>query len=311
MRAVDGAVVADEDEDRVVVEAEFGDESHHLADLAVHAGDHGGVGCLGLEVRDVALAAGVGWIVEFAEVLGERIVRHLESDVRHSRRPVEKEGLILVVAGEFQRGIGDEIGRVFIALEALVGLRLRRVFVRAQRVVRGEGRVVEVDGFVVVPKVGGIEIVSHALAVVAEPAVKALLQLGSSGGGSTEAPLPEAAGGVAGGFEDLRQRDGGVRDGELSFVFRFAHHLDALGVIRLPVVADEGVAGVLAGHQHAAGRCADRIAAVVLGELHALGCQSVHVRRLDDLLAVAAEIPGTQVIGQDEDDVRLAGVRGE
>ncbi len=231
--------------------------------------------------------------------------------MRHRGGPVEKEGLVLVVAGEFQRGIGDEIRRVLIALKALVGLRFRRVFVRTQRVVRGEGRVVESDRLVVVPKVGGIEIVRHALAVVAEPAVKALLQLRPAGGRPAEAPLAEAAGGVAGGFEDLRQRDGGVRDGELSFVFRFAHHLDALGVIRLPVVADEGVARMLAGHQHAAGRCADRISAVMLGELHALRSQAVHIRRLDDLLPVAAEIPRAEVIGQDEDDVRLACVGGE
>ena len=231
--------------------------------------------------------------------------------MRHRGGPVEKEGLVLVVAREFQRGIGDEIRRVLIALEALVGLRFRRVLVRTQRVVRGEGRVVESDRLVVVPEVGGIKIVRHALAVVAEPAVKALLQLRPAGGRAAEAPFAEAARRITGGLEDFSQCDRRVGNRILPLVLRLAESRQPLRIVCLPVVADEGVAGVLAGHQHAARRGADRISAVVLGELHALRSQAVHIRRLDDLLPVAAEIPRTEVIGQDEDDVRLACVGGE
>jgi hypothetical protein len=65
---------------------------------------------------------------------------------------------------------------------------------------------------------------------------------------------------------------------------------------------------VLAGHEHAAGGSADGIAAVVLGQTHAFRCHAVEVRCLDDFLPVATEIAGAEVIGEDENDVWLAGV---
>ena len=74
--------------------------------------------------------------------------------------------------------------------------------------------------------------------------------------------------------------------------------------LTLAVVADGGVAGVLAGHQAAARRGADGAAGVELRELHPLGRHAVDVRRLDLLLAVAAEFAVAEVVGDDEHDVR-------
>lgn len=63
------------------------------------------------------------------------------------------------------------------------------------------------------------------------------------------------------------------------------------------------MASVLAGHQHAARRRADSAAGVAIGESHALGRQAIDVRRLDLLLAVAAEVVHPKVVGHDEDEV--------
>ena len=52
----------------------------------------------------------------------------------------------------------------------------------------------------------------------------------------------------------------------------------------------------------------------MLREAHPLGGHTVEVRRVDTLLPVAAEVPITEVIGDDEDDIgralRCAGVTG-
>ena len=73
------------------------------------------------------------------------------------------------------------------------------------------------------------------------------------------------------------------------------------------VAADRGMAGVVAGHQATARRGADGAAGVALREAHALRGQAVEVRRLDLLLAVAAEVAIAQVVGQDENDVGRSG----
>src|SRR5262245_16952871 len=72
------------------------------------------------------------------------------------------------------------------------------------------------------------------------------------------------------------------------------------------VAADGAVAGVLAGHEGAAAGSADGAAGVKLRELHPRGGQLVDVRRLDLVLAIAAEVAIAQIVGKDEDDVRLA-----
>ena len=67
---------------------------------------------------------------------------------------------------------------------------------------------------------------------------------------------------------------------------------------RAPAVAP-GEHGVAAGRAHAGG-------SVGVGEAHALGGEAVQVRRGDPRFGVvAARVPVAEVIGQDEDDVRL------
>jgi len=98
MRAVERAVVTGEDEEGVLVKAQLLRQRHQAADLEVQARYHGGVGGLRLEVRDVAFAARIGRIIPKADILLERIVRHLEREVRHRGRPVKEERPVLVRA---------------------------------------------------------------------------------------------------------------------------------------------------------------------------------------------------------------------
>ena len=71
----------------------------------------------------------------------------------------------------------------------------------------------------------------------------------------------------------------------------------------LAVVADERVAGMLARHEHAAGRGADVVAGVVVGELQALGGEAVEVGRADNFLTERAEVAVAEIVGEDKNDV--------
>ena len=72
------------------------------------------------------------------------------------------------------------------------------------------------------------------------------------------------------------------------------------GGLGLNITADLCMTGVATGEQHAARRGADRGAAVVTGEAHALRSQSVEMGRRDLLLTVAAQLGPTEVVGEHE-----------
>ena len=116
-------------------------------------------------------------------------------------------------------------------------------------------------------------------------------------GPDAEVPLADDAGGVAGrlkrfGEGDLggRQATGGngAQDAEL-------------------VVGHAGADRVATGHERGAAGRADFGGGVELREAQAFGGHAIQVRRLDGRVAVAAEIPVTEVVGQDDDDVRFRG----
>ena len=95
-------------------------------------------------------------------------------------------------------------------------------------------------------------------------------------------------------LERERELEFAGRDGLLPFAFRAQ---------AAAVVADVGVARMLAGHEHAARGRAHVVAGVMRGELHALAGEAVNVGRLEPLLAVTAQVAVAQVIGDEEDDV--------
>ena len=68
--------------------------------------------------------------------------------------------------------------------------------------------------------------------------------------------------------------------------------------------ATEAAAGVLAGHEDRSRGRTYIEARIRVRETHAFGGHAVEVRRFDARLAIAAEVPVTEVVGEDEDHVR-------
>ncbi len=78
----------------------------------------------------------------------------------------------------------------------------------------------------------------------------------------------------------------------------------------LGILADKRMAGVFPGEESASGRRADCMARVKLREADAVCCKLIEIGRLDLLLAVAAEFAVAEIVGEEEDDIRLSGFRG-
>ncbi len=111
--------------------------------------------------------------------------------------------------------------------------------------------------------------------------------------GDAQAPFAERPGGVAGVFE--QPGEGGHR------------RIERRHAVLVAVAPAVDAAGVLAGHQVGPRRGTDRITRVMIGKPYPLGRQAVDVGRLQLLLAVTAEVPVAQVVGQDVDHVGWGG----
>ena len=70
-------------------------------------------------------------------------------------------------------------------------------------------------------------------------------------------------------------------------------------------IGDVQPSRILAGHQRGPRRRANGARRVIGREPHAVAGQPVDVRRLVEIAAVAAEVGPTQIVGDDENDVRL------
>ena len=134
-------------------------------------------------------------------------------------------------------------------------------------------------------------VVRVMLAQIAVEIVKTLLVRHAFVAGHPQPPLADQARGIAGAAEHFG-------DGHILV----SQHLGP-GVLRPRIAADAGVPRVQAGHQHAAGQGADGGPRIELREPQPLGGHAVEVGRLNDLLAIAAQVPVAQVVGKDEYDV--------
>ena len=63
-------------------------------------------------MRQITLASHVRLLGELAQVLAQRILRHLQGQVRHRRRIIEEERPVLVRLHKRQRLLGDQVGGV-------------------------------------------------------------------------------------------------------------------------------------------------------------------------------------------------------
>ena len=111
-----------------------------------------------------------------------------------------------------------------------------------------------------------------------------------------EVPLAHHAGRVALLLHHLRERQLALVEAELE--------------PRLHRPLDADAIGITTGQERRARRRADRLRDVEIREAHALAREPVEVRRRETLRPIDADIGVTEVIGQDEDDVRRPFRRG-
>jgi hypothetical protein len=172
-----GAVVTGENHQGVVVEAQALQAGHQLADILIHAGDHGGETFFGLGPGLIFVRTEVGDFHAVAGGLAELIV-----GVRNGVGQVQEERGPLAAFNEIDGARGQQIVRI-LTLHAVVfgNIKLALVF----------------------PQMVGIKGVGVALIEIAEPFVEAL-EVGNAGSaGAAESPLAEDAGAVTGALEDV------------------------------------------------------------------------------------------------------------
>src|SRR5258708_38958798 len=127
------------------------------------------------------------------------------------------------------------------------------------------------------------------LAEVSEEIVEAAQVRHAAGRDAAQPPLPIHRRFVAGAFQKLRKCEFAGLQAEF----------------RSSVAANGGVPGVAAGHERAARGRAYRGSCVSLRKANSLTCQRVDVRSPDALLAVATQVAVTQIVGEDEQNVRM------
>jgi hypothetical protein len=121
-----------------------------------------------------------------------------------------------------------------------------------------------------------------------------------------EVPLAELGRGVAGLLQRLRERDG-LRRERRDVVDRAQRAGAPVKAVDAADGVDAGAGAVLAAEQRRARRLAVGAAGVAVREPHSLAGQAVDVRRLVVLAAVGGDVGVAEVVGEDQDDVGLAG----
>ncbi len=271
--ALVGPVVAREDHQGVLVEAQLADPRDEPSDVPVQAGDHRRV-----VLRDLGpVTVGVGRVARNDVVLGGvlRVVR----EVREGVAEIQEERTLPVLLDEGEGLLREEVVGVEGVLAPAVALHLPHV--------ADHDDLLEQRDLLVVPEVVRVVEVGLVLVEVAVPVVEALEERDAPRARVPERPLAHSPGAVARLLQHLR-------DGEV-----VRSQPDVVG----EVVPDAVVAVVHPRHEAAARGGTDGRARVGLGEPQALGGQPIEVRRLDLLLPVGAEITVAEVVGQDEDDV--------
>ncbi len=222
----------------------------------------------------------------FAAIFGDHLRGRLQWEVRRAVGEIKEERfpLLLRVVDELERPVREHEGRVPFARTELRGFR--RCLLP-----------VEVD-----------ELRARLMFFVRE------VELAEARGGRTleafvpgrragllaEVPFADHRSVVAGGAEDLGDRDRAVVEAAVGAErFRKAHAVE---------VAHAGLVGVESGQQGGPGRAATgRV--VELSEADAVLGERVDIRRRD-LAAVATKVGPSHVIDHDEQDVRLGGRQG-
>ncbi len=256
------AVVRGEHDDRVLLQPVLLQFLQYVADIPIHARDHGRISGARREMRGIAVAAAARErrIVPLQLQAGlQLLVRNVQRDVRNDRRVIQEKRPILVVADEPDRLLIDPVRRIILPLEFIVTPRILGIRALGQRAVpRNRRVVVQLHLLVVAPQRLRVIAVRMCLAIVAEEAVKSLLHRIAGGAGVAQPPLAEGPGRIALLLQQLgdRHRFGG----DWMLPLRLAESLHRA------IVAHLGMARVLTGHQYTARGRADSIARVGVGE---------------------------------------------
>ena len=303
-------VVARDDDDRVVPDAQPLQFGHQPADLPVEIGDHRGVGGVRPARGEIPLAFDRRFVAELLDVVLHHLVGSLHRAVRDGRRPHQEEGPFAVFVHEAQHAVVHDVGAVRLLRIFVVAVRVERIGALVERRARGQQLVVQIDAAVVLPEERRIVAVRLSLADAAEIFVEAHLVGRTLGGGAADAPLADHRRAVAALPHHRAERRRARFERGLSFERRVAQHRFVVPHVaargHLVVGADLGVARVHARQQAAAGGRRERSGRIHVGEADAACCQRVDVGRFDARLAVTAEIAVAGVVHQDEDHVGLA-----
>ena len=169
----------------------------------------------------------------------------------------------------------------------------------------GDWAVIEGNPLGISPQVGRVIAVGKRLAVVAKEEVETLGVRIAGAAHRAQAPLADGPRGITRFPEDLG-------DCQCPSTERILPLCElGKGLLGLDVAADLGMAHVAAGQQHATRWRTDGSSTVVAGEAHALRGQPVEVGCWDLLLAIATQLPPTEVVGKDEDHVEGPLVRAD
>jgi len=77
------------------------------------------------------------------------------------------------------------------------------------------------------------------------------------------------------------------------------------GILWVPIITDVGVPGMFARHEDTAARRTDCLPRIVLGKLDAFFGDLVDMRSFDPFLPIATELSISQIIGENENNIRL------
>ena len=312
-----GAIVGEQNEERVVPAADFLQEGDQAADLMIGVFEHGGEGFLQPRGKGLFIRRKLFPRTNAGIARGERGVRRDDAHLLLAGKPffaldipagIEAAAIFIEIAlRRLMRGVHGAEGRV--EKEGALGDQRNDVADHAGRTVDDVfGDVIAVldagryaDEMIVMRQLG-VELVGLALQETVI-AVETLLQrpIGEGAGGGTfahrrEMPFAGGEGRIALVAQNLRERRGAFRDR--------AAHVGKAGVeIRNAAHADRVM--VAAGEQAGAGRRAER-GGVEAGEARARGGQRVDVGSRHGR-AIAAEMRKAGVVEYDHHDVGGAG----
>ena len=237
------AVIGGEDDQGIVVDLEILQQFEELAHVVVHHGDHGGEAFLGIRPVLVFVNSVVGNLLAISSYAARFIV-----GVRDGPMHMEKEGLIFVFTDELETaidhfvvGVGNFLARDTSCSAGIITDDISREF----------------DLGLVLPKKGGIEIVSVGLIHVAEPVVESVV-VGMSGivdflwlANMSESPFSDASGGVSRLIEFLGDGHFFSRQPSLDVAVDFRRSDVLAKPEDQPRWAAHGVTGIVIGKLHA------------------------------------------------------------